>query len=194
MPLQMNRRTLLGAAVGVSGLFALGARGRSENAELIRPPGSRSEEEFLARCLRCDRCRSVCHTDVIDLAGWSDGLRTMRTPVLNFRLGHCDFCQKCAEVCPTGAIEAFDPETARVGIAAITVECIALRTGACTVCREECPEEAITLDDRNRPVVDAERCNGCGLCVKLCPASVFQSFKGASSRGIFIKHLPREKK
>lgn len=187
-----DRRSLIGATVGVAGLLALGAAAKSSGEPaFLRPPGSREEDEFLARCLRCDRCRSVCHTNVIAIASWSDGLKTLRTPVLNFRLGHCDFCHKCADVCPTGAIEDFDPDTFKIGVAELTKTCIALRTGACTVCKEKCPEEAITLDERNRPVIDPELCNGCGLCVTMCPANVLQSYKSSVDRGIVVKHLPR---
>lgn len=143
-----RRRVLQGTAAvtGVAALFALGAAASADDAEdlefskrAVRPPGSVEESEFLARCLRCDRCRSVCHTSVIGMTDWSDGLVRMRTPVLDFRLGHCDFCGLCAEVCPTGAILPFPKETTKVGLAVLTERCIALRTAACRVCEEKCP-------------------------------------------------------
>lgn len=199
--LKTDRRSLLKrTAAGVGGiafLFALGAGaalvpGDPARAETrIRPPGSVPEDEFLARCLKCDRCRSVCHTDVIGMADWADGLVRLRTPVLDFRLGHCDFCGKCAEVCPTGAIEPFEKETEKVGLAELTDRCIALRTGACRVCYEKCPYDAITLNSQNVPVIDSQICNGCGLCEKVCPANVFQAYRTGRERGIVVRPLKR---
>lgn len=186
----VGRRGLLAGAAGAAGLFGLGALARAHAAApLVRPPGSRPEAEFLARCLRCDRCRSVCHTDAVGVAHLEDGLLAMRTPVMAFHLGHCDFCRKCAEVCPTGAIEDFDPETVRIGLAVVTESCIALRTGACTKCREACPYDAVTLDARRRPVVDPEKCNGCGMCELICPSNVFQAYQGKRVRGIVVRPL-----
>ncbi len=196
----IGRRKAIAGAAGVAGLFALGAWAkadiesasrREEAAALVRPPGSREEEAFLALCLRCDRCRSVCHTGVIGAADWSQGLLRMRTPVLDFRLGRCDFCGKCAEVCPTGAIEPFDKETAKAGRAELTERCIALRTGACRVCHEKCPYDAISLNAQNIPVIDPDACNGCGLCEEVCPANVFQSYRTGLDRGIVVRPVGR---
>lgn len=185
----VGRRELLAGAAGAAGLFGLGAlaRAREESAPLVRPPGSRPEAEFLARCLRCDRCRSVCHTDAVGVAHLEDGLLAMRTPVMAFHLGHCDFCRRCAEVCPTGAIEDFDPKTAKIGLAVVTESCIALRTGACTKCHEACPYDAVALDHRRRPVVDPQKCNGCGMCELICPSNVFQAYQAKRVRGIVVR-------
>ena len=195
-----RRRVLEGTAAvtGVAALFALGAAADalagSDHAEdldfskrAVRPPGSVEESEFLARCLRCDRCRSVCHTSVIGMTDWSDGLVRLRTPVLDFRLGHCDFCGLCARVCPTGAILPFPKETTKVGLAVLTERCIALRTAACRVCEEKCPYDAVTLDEHKVPVIDPEICNGCGLCENVCPANVFQSYRTGVERGIVVR-------
>ena len=56
----VTRRQVVAGAVGATALLALGAgvRGAKGSGELIRPPGSVGEDEFLARCIRCDRCRS----------------------------------------------------------------------------------------------------------------------------------------
>ncbi|MDH4139012.1 MAG: RnfABCDGE type electron transport complex subunit B [Coriobacteriia bacterium] len=36
-------------------------------------------------------------------------------------------------------------------------------------CARACPFSAITMDDRNLPVVDLEKCTGCEVCVAECP-------------------------
>ena len=44
---------------------------------------------------------------------------------------------------------------------------------SCGVCREVCPESAITqkfLEIRHLYEVQAARCTGCGDCIEYCPA------------------------
>lgn len=188
----LTRRNLISAGVGVVGIFALGAAApRTSTAHTlpIRPPGAASEESFFARCLRCDRCRSICHTGAIGVSSWENGLMSLRTPVMDFRHGWCDLCGKCADVCPTGAIAAFDKSAVKLGIAELTESCIALRTGACTKCHEVCPHDAITLDARRRPTISPEKCNGCGKCEMACPSFIFQAMHGQRERGIVVRPL-----
>jgi len=40
----------------------------------------------------------------------------------------------------------------------------------CGTCAENCPEEAITLDDSQNPTIDKEKCTECGTCVENCPS------------------------
>ena len=40
----------------------------------------------------------------------------------------------------------------------------------CGTCVEECPEDAITMDDEEIAVVDADKCTDCGTCVENCPS------------------------
>jgi len=35
---------------------------------------------------------------------------------------------------------------------------------------EECPENAIALDDEEIAVVNADKCTECGTCVEACPS------------------------
>ncbi len=39
----------------------------------------------------------------------------------------------------------------------------------CGTCVDECPSEAISMDDDNIAVVDADECIDCGACVDACP-------------------------
>jgi ferredoxin len=41
---------------------------------------------------------------------------------------------------------------------------------SCGTCVEECPEEAITMDDEEIAVVNADKCTDCGTCVEACPS------------------------
>ncbi|HWR41236.1 MAG TPA: 4Fe-4S dicluster domain-containing protein [Patescibacteria group bacterium] len=159
---------------------------------LLRPPGGQDEANFISRCLRCDRCRSVCPTHVIGLANLSDSILEARTPVMKFHLGFCNFCHQCVKVCPTRALQPFDIKTVKIGVAAVKQNiCIAWDSGGCMVCMNACPYHAITLDRQNRPVVDSQRCNGCGICEKVCPALVLRSYIGGKVRGIEVTPLAK---
>ena len=39
----------------------------------------------------------------------------------------------------------------------------------CGVCVDVCPMEAITMNDNDKAVVDADVCGDCGACVDECP-------------------------
>jgi len=41
---------------------------------------------------------------------------------------------------------------------------------SCGTCVEECPEEAIAMDDEEIAKVDAAKCTECGTCVEACPS------------------------
>ena len=44
-----------------------------EERGFIRPPGSLPEEDFLARCIKCDACLNICPTNVLQPAGLEGG-------------------------------------------------------------------------------------------------------------------------
>jgi electron transport complex protein RnfB len=41
-------------------------------------------------------------------------------------------------------------------------------------CAAVCPFNAITIGDYGLPIIDEQRCTGCGICVKECPKSVIK--------------------
>lgn len=75
-----NRRGFIAGAVGAAGLFALGAAAGGEATDLVRPPGAADESGMKALCLRCDRCRSVCHAGVIGVGGLAHGFSSCERP------------------------------------------------------------------------------------------------------------------
>ncbi|HYO70348.1 MAG TPA: 4Fe-4S binding protein [Archangium sp.] len=50
--------------------------------------------------------------------------------------------------------------------------CLAWQGSFCGTCSERCPVEGAIAVESGRPRVVEERCNGCGLCVQLCPAPI----------------------
>jgi ferredoxin-type protein NapG len=99
-------------------------------------------------------------------------------------------CKKCVEVCPTQALKPFNINTVKIGIAVVNGRCIAWNAGGCDVCSVKCPYDAISLDQEKRPVVNAARCNGCGVCEKECPALMLRSYLGGEQRGIEVMPIP----
>jgi ferredoxin-type protein NapG len=96
------------------------------------------------------------------------------TPYLNGLSGWCDFCMCCTDVCPTNALQPFEPETVKMGTAVIDINrCIAWDHIGCRLCHEKCIDlqDAIWIDEKFRPHIDEDKCNGCNGCVYVCPQS-----------------------
>lgn len=190
----LTRRQLVEGAAGVGVLALLGGGSVAFAGEraLMRPPGGQDEDFLLGACIRCDRCRSVCPNNAIDVATLEDGLLNVRTPKMNFTLGYCDACSgkyRCVEVCPTGALGRFDKASDKIGIAAIDLErCEAYGISArCKYeCVTTCPEQALQRDDSGRLSLDEQACWGCGICQYVCPSNAYRDFDGSSKRGINV--------
>lgn len=199
-PVDVNRRRVIETAV--AGIILFPMMRSVVNAKtapkhnVIRPPGSIAEEDFLRRCIKCGECMRVCPTNVIQPALLEGGFEALWTPVLINRIGYCEFnCVLCGQVCPTGAIVPLSVEKkvgkppygkpVTIGTAfydrgrclpwAMNIECI--------VCEEVCPTspkaiwfqttEVRTREDRSKllklPHVDPNLCVGCGICENKCP-------------------------
>ncbi len=191
-PLDLGRRqvvTSLAAGVVMVPLIRLGSLAMRPEEYLIRPPGAQNEAEFLSRCIRCGQCMKVCLTNGLQPVLWEAGLDGLYTPRLVPRMGYCAHsCTLCGQVCPTGAIPHLEPavkQATTLGTATIDrSRCIPYSEGTdCLVCEEHCPvaPKAITLNVaevlNNRgqkmlvklPVVQPDRCIGCGHCEHVCP-------------------------
>lgn len=157
----------------------------------LRPPGMLNEQDFLAKCVKCQKCLAVCHTQVIVPVSWKEGRKALGTPTLKFMQGYCDLCMDCVEVCPTGALLPIEPEAVKIGIAKINPElCVAWDWTGCIECYEACPYDAITLDAKKRPVVDEDKCNGCGLCENICPSSSLRGYDlNKKGKAIVVKPI-----
>ena len=154
----LDRRKIVFA--GVTGLLfypfvrTSGRSTRDFSSAVIRPPGAVEELDFLARCVKCDQCIRVCPTNVIQPDWFESGLEGLWTPVLNFRIGHCQpYCTACGYVCPTGAIRRI-PVAEKLGLGEFTAagpirlgtahidlgRCLPHSAGIpCQVCEEVCP-------------------------------------------------------
>ena len=202
-PDMSRRKVVFAGALGLVAAPTLRNNGKvnDENfsADMIRPPGSVEEMEFLERCIKCDQCINVCPTNVLQPATLKEGgIEAVWTPVMNFNIAHCQLkCNLCSEVCPTGAIrkisvaeklgegEFAEQGPVRLGTAFIdTTRCLPWGNQIpCVVCEEVCPvaPKAIQTHDEetkdvfgemvvlNKPFIVPDLCIGCGICQAECP-------------------------
>ena len=179
-----HRRILLQllASGAVSGVV-LGAASLGRSQNLVRPPGALHEPDFMARCQRCNRCLDACTPEAITLAHPGDGLGTIGTPVLN--VNKCIWCMECIRACPSGALSKIPKTEVHVGVAVIDKsKCLAwLKTKRCNDCEKACRErKAVAMKERRYPEIVADKCNGCAICVRRCPAEGAITIDGSFAR------------
>jgi ferredoxin-type protein NapG len=171
--LSLTRRSILAAGAAL-GLFAVSrgvASAMKPKNDIVRPPGSLIEESFNTACVRCESCSKACLGNVIRPARLEEGIERYYTPVMDFSIGKCERCGTCGQVCPTGAIISVSEDKMKIGTAAIDREKCIVWNGnkKCLICMEVCPADAIVTNNRGRPLVNGEKCIGCGSCQLNCP-------------------------
>ncbi len=98
-------------------------------------------------------------------------------PEVDFRRGDCSFCRACVRACSTGVL-AERGQAPWLAVAEIAYSCLSVQGVICRLCQERCEKAAIgflpALGGYALPEVDAEACNGCGACVRICPVAAVQ--------------------
>ncbi len=143
----------------------------------VLPPGAQNHRHFKQNCTACQLCVSACPNNVLKP---STALSTFMQPEMNFNKGYCrPECVRCGEVCPTSAITPIDvaqKSATQIGRAMWNESlCVVVRKGdKCDNCARKCPTQAVKMIDRGFahpvPMIDNERCIGCGACENLCPS------------------------
>ena len=148
------------------------------------PAGALSLKNFSDHCTACQLCVSVCPNQVLRP---STSLMTLMQPEMSYERGYCrPECTKCSDVCPAGAIRPVSVEeksSIQIGHAVVCLDNCVVNVDevSCGNCARHCPAGAISMvrkdPDNPRslriPVVNEERCIGCGACENLCPARPF---------------------
>lgn len=142
----------------------------------VRPPWSLPEAVFLALCTGCGGCRDECPRGLLqrDTRGF---------PFIDFAQGACDFCGECVDACGRGALTrqyrgaSWGPWQLKAQVAG---DCLGEHGVVCRQCLDPCSAQAIQLAaGRYVPVVDVQRCNGCGACFTTCPSGAIGLFDTA---------------
>lgn len=178
-----------GACALMVGLGGYGALTQEASTPYVRPPGTESDADLVAHCNRCQRCIQACPYNIIKPLSLGENIIANGTPVLDFDIGYCDWCMLCLEVCPTGALRWGTPTEDSIGVAKVFSDaCVAWNWVGCTVCIDECPvEDAIYLDEDDRPVVVEDLCDGCGRCEQVCPTASLRAYDSSvDEKGIVV--------
>lgn len=139
--------------------------GRRADHRAMRPPWALPPAAFLDTCTRCSACIAACPQQVL---GTGDG----GFPQFDPAAGECTFCGRCAEACLPRALDPSAVTRPWQQPAVIADRCFQNHGIVCASCLDACPKAAIgrTPGRTAMPIVDPERCSGCGACVAVCPA------------------------
>lgn len=174
----------------------------NRNTPLV-PPGALSLKNIQQHCTGCQLCVSECPNGILRPSGDLTHFAVPVMSYENGHCR--PECHRCSDVCPAGAIvklekaygnkvgEEQEDVEARASIkssikigSAVWVKnnCVVLTDDVnCGNCARHCPSGAIEMvpsdpdNKRSRkiPVVNDERCIGCGACEHLCPARPFSA-------------------
>ena len=149
------------------------------------------------KCTDCGMCIKVCSPGAITRV--SEEVEGGEKITRSFDMTSCTFCAMCQDFCEEKAIHltndyhmvAEDPKdlvTTGVKIKEKVLGDLVCDTDNCIfcgLCMRNCPQEAITVDRKEKTwVVDHEKCVKCGKCISKCPKKVL-SFKEVKEGVIF---------
>jgi len=134
---------------------------------VVRPPYAGSESLFQKVCVTCDSktCVASCDEKIIFIA--EDG-----TPALNFTSSGCTFCEDCVEACEPNVLDlahSHNTQKLNATFSISTQGCVAHNGVICFSCKEPCIDDAILFNGMFNPVIDMDKCTGCGFCMGRCP-------------------------
>ena len=134
---------------------------------VLRPPYGFTESLFQSECSTCESkaCVASCDEQIIFIQ--EDG-----TPRLDFSKSGCTFCEACASACEANVLSLENTHTSEHinALFRISTEaCVAHHGVICFSCKEPCIDDAILFNGLFNPVIDTDKCTGCGFCLGRCP-------------------------
>jgi len=149
-------------------------RSGKEEVLLVRPPYGSSESLFQSECPACESkaCVASCDEKIIVIG--AEG-----SPILNFSKSGCTFCEECANACEADVLSLENSETSEKTNAMFRIStegCVAHHGVICFSCKEPCIDDAILFNGMFNPVIDEDRCTGCGFCMGRCPTQAISYF------------------
>lgn len=144
---------------------------------VVRPPYGLIESLFQSECIMCESkaCVASCDERIVLIGG--DG-----TAMLNFTKNGCTFCEECAKACEKSGMRALNlghenyAEKTNAVFRISTEGCVAHHGTICFSCKEPCIDDAILFNGMFNPVIDMDKCTGCGFCMGRCPTGAISYF------------------
>jgi len=133
----------------------------------IFPPYYEQKEDFL-KCIECSTkdCLAACNEKIIILEN--------EIPILKFTNSGCTFCDECAKACKMEVLKIEHKKEKICEMLINTNKCIAWNQTICFSCQDICEENAIIYKGMFNPVIENEKCTGCGFCVSVCPTDALE--------------------
>ena len=140
---------------------------KEDSPLVVRPPYGLNESLFQSECVTCESkaCVASCDEQIIMIQ--TDG-----TPKLDFSKSGCTFCEECANVCEPNVLNLENNHTSEQLNATFRIStdgCVAHHGVICFSCKEPCIDDAILFNGMFSPVIDMDKCTGCGYCLGRCP-------------------------